>query len=246
MQENEAAIREVAAKLRASIEALCDKLKDNPNVAENMAKVSSERQGLQGLLSKSLEELLTMRKARSIHVEEALLVFFAKCCSKHHQNMFDSANAVRDGGGIGGRAHTCERADPSFWRFHKTANPDKRQNKDVCIVHLCQFAATVTRCAQVPCIAEAVLAEKYRRREVADRGGAGEGCGARRRDAAHGASRRARRPRAGATCCERSALVIAESSFVRFVTCAAAAADGAWALMTASRHASCLYTWGIW
>ena len=35
-------------------------------------------------------------------------------------------------------------------------------------MHLCQFAATVTRCAQVPCIAEAVLAEKYRRREVAD------------------------------------------------------------------------------
>jgi flagellar biosynthesis component FlhA len=62
LQENEANIKAVAAKLRASIEALCDKLKDNPNVAENMAKVASERQGLQGLLAKALEELLAMRK----------------------------------------------------------------------------------------------------------------------------------------------------------------------------------------
>jgi hypothetical protein len=62
----------VAAKLRASIEALCDKLKDNPNVAENMAKVTSERQGLQGLLTKSLEELLAARKIPC--VTEAVMV----------------------------------------------------------------------------------------------------------------------------------------------------------------------------
>jgi rubrerythrin len=52
----------VAEKLRASIEALCDKLKDNPNVAENMAKVASERQSLQALLSMSLEQLQSMHK----------------------------------------------------------------------------------------------------------------------------------------------------------------------------------------
>lgn len=52
----------MAEKLRASIEALCNKLKDNPNVAENMAKVASERQSLQALLSQSLEQLQTMRK----------------------------------------------------------------------------------------------------------------------------------------------------------------------------------------
>ena len=71
VQENEANIKVVAAKLRASIEALCDKLKDNPNVAENMAKVASERQGLQGLLAKCLEELITMRRVPC--VTEAVL-----------------------------------------------------------------------------------------------------------------------------------------------------------------------------
>lgn len=76
MQENEAAIKAVAAKLRASIEALCDKLKDNPNVAENVAKVASERQGLQGLLARSLEELVAQRKAPSL--TEAVLAERAK------------------------------------------------------------------------------------------------------------------------------------------------------------------------
>lgn len=62
----------VAAKLRTSIEALCDKLKDNPNVAENVAKVASERQSLQSLLTKSLEELLTVHKVPCI--TEAVMV----------------------------------------------------------------------------------------------------------------------------------------------------------------------------
>ena len=76
VQENEAAIKAVAAKLRASIEALCDKLKDNPNVAENVAKVATERQGLQSLLARSLEELVAQHRAPSL--TEAVLAERAK------------------------------------------------------------------------------------------------------------------------------------------------------------------------
>lgn len=47
MQDNDARLKVVAEKLRTSIKQLCDKLKDNPNVAENMAKIASERQQLQ-------------------------------------------------------------------------------------------------------------------------------------------------------------------------------------------------------
>lgn len=46
-QDNEANLKIVAEQLRTSIRQLCDKLKDNPNVAENMAKIASERQQLQ-------------------------------------------------------------------------------------------------------------------------------------------------------------------------------------------------------
>lgn len=64
----------VAEKLRSSIGVLCGKLKDNPNVAENMAKVASERQALQMLLGKSLEELSTAQKipcvAETVLVEQ--------------------------------------------------------------------------------------------------------------------------------------------------------------------------------
>lgn len=76
-QENEAQIKDVAAKLRGSIEALCDKLKDNPNVAENMAKVASERQGLQGLLARGLEQLQSMRRFPCI--AEAVMSEQSRC-----------------------------------------------------------------------------------------------------------------------------------------------------------------------
>lgn len=87
-QENEAQIKDVAAKLRGSIEALCDKLKDNPNVAENMAKVASERQGLQGLLARGLEQLQSMRRfpciAEAVMSEQSrcvpVRVDFFTCC----------------------------------------------------------------------------------------------------------------------------------------------------------------------
>lgn len=73
-QENEANMKMIAEKLRTSIGLLCGKLKDNPNVAENMAKVASERQALQILLGKSLEELSTARKipcvAETVLVEQ--------------------------------------------------------------------------------------------------------------------------------------------------------------------------------
>lgn len=62
MQENDANIKLVAEKLRTSIGVLCGKLKDNPNVAENAAKVASERQMLQILFGKALDELTTAKK----------------------------------------------------------------------------------------------------------------------------------------------------------------------------------------
>lgn len=62
VQENDANIKLVAEKLRTSIGVLCGKLKDNPNVAENAAKVASERQMLQILLGKALDELTTAKK----------------------------------------------------------------------------------------------------------------------------------------------------------------------------------------
>lgn len=67
-------MRIIAEKLRTSIGLLCGKLKDNPNVAENMAKVASERQALQILLGKSLDEVTTTRKlpcvAETVLVEQ--------------------------------------------------------------------------------------------------------------------------------------------------------------------------------
>lgn len=62
VQENEANVKVVAEQLRLSIKQLCDKLKDNPNVVENMAKVAFERQQIQLLLSKGLEELQAYSK----------------------------------------------------------------------------------------------------------------------------------------------------------------------------------------
>jgi hypothetical protein len=66
MQENDANMKLVAEKLRSSIGALCGKLKDNPNVAENAAKVATERQMLQVLLGKALDELTTAKKVPCI------------------------------------------------------------------------------------------------------------------------------------------------------------------------------------
>lgn len=66
VQENDANIKLVAEKLRTSIGVLCGKLKDNPNVAENAAKVASARQMLQVLLGKALDELTTTKKVPCI------------------------------------------------------------------------------------------------------------------------------------------------------------------------------------
>lgn len=51
------ALHDVQAALKASTKALCRNLKDNPNVAENMAKVTSERLALQSLLTRALSDL---------------------------------------------------------------------------------------------------------------------------------------------------------------------------------------------
>ena len=51
------ALHEVQAALKTSTKALCRNLKDNPNVAENMAKMTSERVALQSLLTRALGDL---------------------------------------------------------------------------------------------------------------------------------------------------------------------------------------------
>lgn len=58
----QAELQQVAESLRQSTKQLCRNLKDNPNVAENMAKVASERQGLQLLISNTLNELDVFKK----------------------------------------------------------------------------------------------------------------------------------------------------------------------------------------
>lgn len=55
--ENQEAIKEVARLLRESTRELCKNLKGNPNIAENLGKIQSERSILQTLLSKTLREL---------------------------------------------------------------------------------------------------------------------------------------------------------------------------------------------
>lgn len=59
-------LQRVADKLRTSTKQLCRNLKDNPNVAENMLKVASERQALALLLSNCLNELEVYSKAQPI------------------------------------------------------------------------------------------------------------------------------------------------------------------------------------
>jgi len=55
--ENQDQVKEVARALRESTKELCRNLKGNPNIAENLSKIQSERSNLQNLLSKTLREL---------------------------------------------------------------------------------------------------------------------------------------------------------------------------------------------
>ena len=55
--ENQEQVKEVARALRESTKELCRNLKGNPNIAENLSKIQSERSSLQNLLSKTLREL---------------------------------------------------------------------------------------------------------------------------------------------------------------------------------------------
>lgn len=66
LRENQAELQRVAEALRQSTKQLCRNLKDNPNVAENMAKVAAERQALQLLISASLSDLEAKLKIQPI------------------------------------------------------------------------------------------------------------------------------------------------------------------------------------
>ena len=55
--ENQEQVKEVARALRESTKELCRNLKGNPNIAENLSKIQTERSNLQNLLSKTLREL---------------------------------------------------------------------------------------------------------------------------------------------------------------------------------------------
>eukprot|EP00882_Tetradesmus_deserticola_P024171 GHRQ01026403.1.p1 GENE.GHRQ01026403.1~~GHRQ01026403.1.p1 ORF type:complete len:280 (+),score=130.70 GHRQ01026403.1:1215-2054(+) len=57
LRENQAELQEVSAALRQATKQLCRNLKDNPNVAENMAKCAAQRESLQGLLGATLDSL---------------------------------------------------------------------------------------------------------------------------------------------------------------------------------------------
>jgi IQ domain-containing protein G len=77
-------VAEVAELLRQSTMQLCRNLKENPNVAENIAKVARERQSLQQLLAQCLNELtvygtfstltemVTMEETREVEVAETI------------------------------------------------------------------------------------------------------------------------------------------------------------------------------
>ena len=54
---NQEQVKEVARALRESTKELCRNLKGNPNIAENLSKIQTERSSLQNLLSKTLREL---------------------------------------------------------------------------------------------------------------------------------------------------------------------------------------------
>ncbi|GFH32748.1 uncharacterized protein HaLaN_32019, partial [Haematococcus lacustris] len=77
LRQNQTELQHVAEALRQSTKQLCRNLKDNPNVAENMAKVAAERQALSLLLSNALNELEVFRKITPI-IESVLAQEAAK------------------------------------------------------------------------------------------------------------------------------------------------------------------------
>eukprot|EP00197_Chlamydomonas_leiostraca_P007849 CAMPEP_0202859022 /NCGR_PEP_ID=MMETSP1391-20130828/1320_1 /ASSEMBLY_ACC=CAM_ASM_000867 /TAXON_ID=1034604 /ORGANISM="Chlamydomonas leiostraca, Strain SAG 11-49" /LENGTH=393 /DNA_ID=CAMNT_0049538019 /DNA_START=96 /DNA_END=1274 /DNA_ORIENTATION=+ len=82
LRENQAELQQVAEALRQSTKQLCRNLKDNPNVAENMAKVASERQALALLLSNTLSELEVFHKVTPV-LEAVLASEAAKVAMEH-------------------------------------------------------------------------------------------------------------------------------------------------------------------
>jgi hypothetical protein len=56
-KENQHEIQEVSRALRESTKNLCRNLKDNPNISGNLLKIQQEREDLQELLDRTLDEL---------------------------------------------------------------------------------------------------------------------------------------------------------------------------------------------
>ena len=56
-EENKEEIKEVAKQLKLKTKLLCRNLKDNPNVAENLLKLKTDRTALENLLRLTIEEL---------------------------------------------------------------------------------------------------------------------------------------------------------------------------------------------
>lgn len=52
-------IQTLSHALRESTKNLCRNLKDNPNIGENLLKIQREREHLQDLLAKTVQELRT-------------------------------------------------------------------------------------------------------------------------------------------------------------------------------------------
>lgn len=66
LRKNQAELQEVSAALRQGTKQLCRNLKDNPNVAENMAKCAAQREALQGLLGATLDSLELSRSVQPV------------------------------------------------------------------------------------------------------------------------------------------------------------------------------------
>ncbi|KAF6265062.1 hypothetical protein COO60DRAFT_1697938 [Scenedesmus sp. NREL 46B-D3] len=66
LRGNQAELQEVSAALRQATKQLCRNLKDNPNVAENMAKCAAQREALQGLLGCTLDSLDLSRTVQPV------------------------------------------------------------------------------------------------------------------------------------------------------------------------------------
>lgn len=66
LRKNQEELQEVSDALRQATKQLCRNLKDNPNVAENMAKVAAQRESLQQLLSSTLDSLDEHRTVQPI------------------------------------------------------------------------------------------------------------------------------------------------------------------------------------